>query len=159
MAPSPPGPSALYEGDAVRARRSVCAGAEAAARMQIPIICGTACGALLTRPTPHFACNCRVCAAAPEAERLVFLSRNAFVTHLRDAGAFGNKKEGLLYVVQGDGSSAPQASSPRSCVFCCLAAGPPSCSRARRWLWAVRVAASMRSVVRRWQVHAQQGSG
>ncbi|KAK9826456.1 hypothetical protein WJX81_000258 [Elliptochloris bilobata] len=72
--------------------------------LTIPIICGTACGALLTRPTPHFACNCRVCAAAPEAERLVFLSRNAFVTHLRDAGAFGNKKEGLLYVVQGDGS-------------------------------------------------------
>jgi hypothetical protein len=77
-----------------------------AARAQIPVICGTACGALLTRPTPHFACNCRVCAAAPEPERLVFLSRNAFVTHLRDAGAFGNKKEGLLYVVQADGSSA-----------------------------------------------------
>ena len=47
-----------------------------------------------------------MCAAAPEPERLVFLSRNAFVTHLRDAGAFGNKKEGLLYVVQADGSSA-----------------------------------------------------
>lgn len=77
------------------------------AYIQIPIICGTACGALLTRPTPHFACNCRVCASAPEAERLVFLSRNAFVTHLRETGAFGNKKEGLLYVVQSDGSSAP----------------------------------------------------
>lgn len=80
--------------------RRVCA------YIQIPIICGTACGALLTRPTPHFACNCRVCASAPEAERLVFLSRNAFVMHLRETGAFGNKKEGLLYVVQSDGSSA-----------------------------------------------------
>jgi hypothetical protein len=87
---------------AAHARRAEAPGACA----QIPVICGTACGALLTRPTPHFACNCRVCAAAPEPERLVFLSRNAFVTHLRDAGAFGNKKEGLLYVVQADGSSA-----------------------------------------------------